>query len=1627
MTQDKIKEQELEKAIKFHQYLHHLVRLRTSVVLDTSQYLDSVWLYQIPHHPLCHCVVWSRSEEDGDPIWIEIKRPILPRIPRVPEECIDWVELKTLDNHLSEPVLKDKIIKRGTEHTETPEYIDLSSFPNVSEQWRKYLEESWKPWAKDYKEIKEVLDIYSCLFNMYQQQKALGESYEVVVGLGLLNHTSKDGARIYRHILTAQTELNFEPNKGTITVKASPEGAKLRFETEMLDPSEQPAVEIQLNLEERLKEISDDIWEESHIHPIIRSWINSLDPKAIYSEELVPAEKDSSQGIPMASFAPAIILRKRTNIGILKFLEKVIEQIRSTNSIPPSVQVLLSIDSTKSEISNSSTLDPYTDSKKSLNLPGEIYFPLAFNEEQFKIVKAVAHQRGVLVQGPPGTGKSHTIANLICHFLAEGKRVLVTSQTARALKVLKGMLPKQMQPLCVSVLGARQEDFDNLTGAVSEITSKYYSWDKEKNVGRIENLEKELATLRKILQELKISLRELREKETYKHSLVGGKYSGTAQEIAQKLKENENRYGWIPDEISETEPYPLSQSEFSRLLDLYRQFNSSKCKELALKRVKTSELFSPEAFIEMVENEQKFKECETNIEKDIGQRLLYEKLKLVDSARRKNLLDSLKTLEKLKIEACRRPLPWLREAVYAILGDQDIPLKDLNSITQKYLTGLKEKAILADDCNISIPNEKDIFIVKADATELLAYLETGRKLGWAFFRPKIYYKIKYLIKDVLVNGRNCNSPECLKLLINFIDVKITIEKLKEAWKSRIVIPPGTFFSQTSFLLEQIEALEVILSLESPLIEAKKNIKEIDVIPEPSWHEDKEIQSLVSVLESSLVIDRMREIEERMERVSILLKGMLTNPEVHSVIKSLLESLQSRDWAKWGESYNILSILEQEQIKLDECNGLMGKLRNKAPLLTDFICQNPNEDVLLECSDCFVEAWDWLQADAWLRDFEEKHDEYQLQRDYVDYENKVKRILAELASAKAWEHCFHTMTEEQRQNLVAWSHAIQKIGKGTGKRAEKYRREAEGYMNNCRGAIPAWVMPLYRVAESITPKPEIFDVVIIDEASQCGPEALLLLYIAKKCIVVGDDQQISPEGVGIERRDVDLLIERFLRDFPLKDTYGLESSLFTHAAIRYGSRIVLQEHFRCVPEIIGFSNQLCYVPLGARLVPLRSYPPQRLTPICLQYVSGGYREGSGQNVINKPEAEALVMQIVKCCSDTLYKDKSMGVISLQGQTQARYIERLLVEKLGPEEIEKRNIICGDAYDFQGDERDVIFLSLVAATNERIGPLVKETDKRRFNVAFSRARDQAWLFHSVTVNDLNPNDYRYKLLAYCLEPERPTSISGDINIEALRSMALKEYRSRNDPPEPFDSWFEVDVFLRITEHGYRPIPQFRVAEKKIDIVIEGARDRLAVECDGDAWHGPEQYEQDQFRQRILERAGWHFWRIRGSAFYHDQEHALDPLWQLLEEMETVHKPKSIVLEKKELPPPVELQKEEIIEESPSVVYSAQENDRLGAALSYSKKIVGSRSKLEYEEIKKTILILMKEGSQGKDLIADKALRILGINCRGRNRTKFRNKVMRVVTDLRRAGVLKEYETDSRKRFKLDSQGNLFSVSQ
>ena len=206
------------------------------------------------------------------------------------------------------------------------------------------------------------------------------------------------------------------------------------------------------------------------------------------------------------------------------------------------------------------------------------------------------------------------------------------------------------------------------------------------------------------------------------------------------------------------------------------------------------------------------------------------------------------------------------------------------------------------------------------------------------------------------------------------------------------------------------------------------------------------------------------------------------------------------------------------------------------------------------------------------------------------------------SIRAWRAFFDRLDDVTIQNLHAWTKTMGLGGKWTGKYAYRHRRAARQYLMECIPKIPAWVMPLHKLWETVDAQPGMFDTVIIDEASQAGIDSLVLLLLAKRVIVVGDDKQNSPEAVGVLEDDIVRLAREHLNQFHFCKEFRPDTSLFDHAERAFGSLISLREHFRCVPEIIRFSNDLCY--RDAPLIPLRQAPPNRLPPVMSRFIQEG---------------------------------------------------------------------------------------------------------------------------------------------------------------------------------------------------------------------------------------------------------------------------------------------------------------------------------------------------------------------------------------------------------------------------------------
>ncbi|MBL7488904.1 AAA domain-containing protein, partial [Frankia sp. AgW1.1] len=553
---------------------------------------------------------------------------------------------------------------------------------------------------------------------------------------------------------------------------------------------------------------------------------------------------------------------------------------------------------------------------------------------------------------------------------------------------------------------------------------------------------------------------------------------------------------------------------------------------------------------------------------------------------------------------------------------------------------------------------------------------------------------------------------------------------------------------------------------------------------------------------------------------------------------------------------------------------------------------------------FEAAWSWGLAAGWLADADAAGPgragappDLDAQLDAA--EDAVAAATAQLAGAKAWRHCLERMGTRESAALRAYADAVGAGGR-SGRHAERYRQAAREAMAIAQTAVPAWVMPIGAVLSTIPAVRDSFDVVIVDEGSQAGLDSLFLLWLAPRVIIVGDDRQCTPPvtlgrgatvaevgGGGLDHAgapagwasdDADELdpifrrLDALLPDLPawLRVSFTPRSSLFSLLRTRFGEVIRLREHFRCMPEIIEWSSAMFY--RDAPLVPLRQFGAERLPPLRSRHVPHGYTTGEGAGLRNPAEAEALVAHVLECAADPRYDGASFGVVVLQGTGQAELIRALLGARLPAAEQLRRRLRVGTPPDFQGDERDVVFLSMVVAPGAPAIALTRQEYQRRFNVAASRARDQVWLFHSAGLEDLDPGDLRHSYLSFVLahsqvdertaeEPPRLDEVAPDI------------------PHPRFDSLFEQRVFRELTSAGYQVTPQVEVNGRRIDLVVAGGRARLAVECDGDAVETTAQVAHDFARERQLRRAGWPFWRVRQSDFESDPAAALASLWPRL----------------------------------------------------------------------------------------------------------------------------------------------------
>ncbi|WP_067724577.1 AAA domain-containing protein [Oceanobacillus damuensis] len=1432
------------------QYLNELSQLRQKPVMSYKKYEEVLWFCKdIPNEPECIDAFRDNTED-----WLYVKRPKHPIEPKLPTKIKDWV---TTDNRnysykIQKSILKENVIDEEVVETE----IFLSDLPEIQMEIDHFIEEKWDAYAIESKRARKIQDLYDKLFTIFQYIQNNSESVELVLSIGLLQWKSNSKNSVERHALISPVELHFNKEKAEFFVTHTSKGKVFEYEEDMLLVENRLQGDGSKEIQRLLTEINSESELIPQLENILENISNALDSRGAYNDTLeIPTVGQINT--PLISLSPALVLRKKTQKGFQKACENAVQQLEhltDDSQIPSNLKnMFLSPENVDQDNENGTANNENEFSVK------EFYFPLPSNEEQSRIISTLSSNNSVLVQGPPGTGKTHTIANLTSHLLASGKKILITSQTAKALSVLKKKLPPELQDLTVSLLGGDSAAIKDLEKVVGTISINKEQFDLTKNKLLVEQNELKLKSLKQQLNITKTKLFEIREAETYTHNF-NSVYKGTAKEVAEKVNGNANLYSWYSSDVTRDTPESFWEKE-KQLVSDYLELNQmpfdvpEEYNKFGYPTI--PETIRVDKIIESIKEILVLNAKQDSI-KALSIETIQNNLMTITDSERESLKIELQELNKLKRPLLYNSYPKLEIVINEIFMNKGNLWQEILNNAKKHLQVIQKYNDEADE-QLFDTGSLSTAEVRKMAEDLYAHIQNGGNLGNFLIKPKIVREYKTQLEQVKYNGSTIKNNKQVEILYSYAQLRHAKEQIKELLVPRFL---NDELPNALFLLSEYENAIDQLSKAQKVNEWREAVlSKFTFLARDSFNEEKvsKILDNITIYEIEVGIRNNRDYLESAKQELI----RLISEETHPLYKDLIDDIASLEVESTQKNISLYKHYQEVMKRDNTLNDIITHLKKESHSLGETLEKTYDDPVWENRLLVWQKAFEWKQAKNWIDEFSSRS-ESEVSEKFDDIDKEISETITETGTTKAWINMLQSMTVSQNKHLKAWVKSVGNIGKGTGKNAAKYRAEAQKHMEYCIDAIPAWIMPLSQVFDHFEIKPNLFDVVIIDEASQSWHDALLLKYIAKKMIIVGDDKQISPTIIGVNDDDVTKLQRKYFKDinFPFGSDLNLKNSFFDICYIMFKDTITLREHFRCMPEIIGFSNRISYQ--DKPLVPLRQYPSNRLEPIKSVYLPHGVRVGSSQNATNEVEADAIVQEIKNCINNPKYDGKTIGVISLLGSGQATLIQTKLLNEIGAELIEERKIICGDAYSFQGDERDVIFLTMVAAKGAtRITSLADEKARQRFNVSVSRAKDQLWLMHSITVNDISNRDcMRYQLLSYVMDP-------------------LKEETESNR--SKCESDFERRVFDSITSKGFRVIPQYNVAGYFIDLVVMGEKTKLAVECDGDYWHtSPEDRERDFLRERVLQRAGWTFWRILGSTYYNNPVKSLESLWETLEEM-------------------------------------------------------------------------------------------------------------------------------------------------
>lgn len=400
------------------------------------------------------------------------------------------------------------------------------------------------------------------------------------------------------------------------------------------------------------------------------------------------------------------------------------------------------------------------------------------------------------------------------------------------------------------------------------------------------------------------------------------------------------------------------------------------------------------------------------------------------------------------------------------------------------------------------------------------------------------------------------------------------------------------------------------------------------------------------------------------------------------------------------------------------------------------------------------------------------------------------------------------------------------------------------------AFPCWCVTTYAVSDSLPLKPGMFDVAIIDEASQCDIASCFpILFRAKRAVIVGDDKQL-PHLSFLEKAKE----QSFLSQYGIPDKYQLmwrfrTNSMFDLADYYSMNSVMLDEHFRSLPPIINFSNHEFY---NDRIRVMRKDKPDENVLELVEVVDGKVDFDATRNL---PEIEALVKRLHEIIIEDERKNPdnpvTVGIIS-PFRAQVEQLKVSVSKVLSDYMIKKHQIEIGTAHTFQGDERDIMMISWAVADNSYTQSLMFMQKANLFNVAITRGRNKVINFVSRNPRELPDGHFRnYVSYMQNYQDKKQAVLSGEIDENIYKNS------------------LEREVADKIRELDHRVVAGAEIAGLSADLLVD---DKFVIEIDG-VDDKTKSHISNIKKQAIIERSGFKVKRITFREWQYSPKACLD----------------------------------------------------------------------------------------------------------------------------------------------------------